>query len=85
MKINLKINNMKNILYENLEKAFVTPKKVSPFYDDVKIPRKLKKKVKIYCGVYWKKFTNPQRLWYYLDKSNSKYKRYLIKTMCLYN
>ena len=47
MKINLKINNMKNILYENLEKAFVTPKKVSPFYDDVKIPRKLKKKVKI--------------------------------------
>ena len=82
MKINLKINNMKNILYENLEKAFVTPKKVSPFYDDVKISRKMKKKVKIYCGVYWNKITNPQRLWYYLDKSNPDYKSFLVKIMC---
>lgn len=31
MKINLKINNMKNILYENLEKAFVTPKRLAHF------------------------------------------------------
>lgn len=43
---------MKNISYENLEKAFMIPKKVSSFYDDVKIPRKLETKVMIYCGIY---------------------------------
>ena len=73
---------MKNILYENLEKAFVIPKRVSPFYNTIKIPRKLKKKIKSYCGIYWKKFNISQMLWYYLDKSNPDYKSFLIKIMC---
>lgn len=62
---------------------YSSPKRISPFYDDnVKIPRKLKKKVKMFCGVHWDGLTNGQRLWYYLEKQNNDYKRYLIKMIC---
>ena len=76
---------MKRYSYEELEKHFTSPKRISPFYDDddnVKIPRKLKKKVKMFCGVHWDGLTNGQRLWYYLEKQNNDYKRYLIKMIC---
>jgi hypothetical protein len=64
--------------YNNLEERFVTPKRLSPFYNEVKIPRKLKKKVKKFCGVSWGNLTNSQRLWYYLEFSNPTYKKFLI-------
>ena len=68
---------------EDLEKHFTAPKIISPFYgDNIKIPRKLKKKVKCFCGVHWEGLTDGQRLWYYLDKQNNDYKRYLIKQVC---
>jgi len=66
--------------YDELDKCFTTPSKISPFYDDFcRIPRKLKKRVKEYNGVYWSGLTNGQRLWYYLEKRNFNYKRFLIK------
>lgn len=68
------------ITYLNLEKYFTAPKIASPFYkNDVKIPRKLKKKVKKFCGTSWEGNTNCERLWYYMEKSNPDYKRFLIK------
>ena len=69
--------------FEDLDKYFTEPKVKSPFYGDVKIPRKLKKKVKIFCGLHWKGLTNGQRLWYYMEQSNNNYKRYLIKMICI--
>lgn len=72
--------------YEDLEKHFTTPKTISPFYGEkVQIPRKLKKKVKCFCGVHWGGLTNGQRLWYYMEKNNNDYKRYLIKQVCMAN
>ena len=70
-----------NIRLEQIFKQhFTSPKRISPFYDDnVKIPRKLKKKVKCFCGIYYKGLTNGQRLWYYMEYRNPDYKRYLIK------
>jgi hypothetical protein len=74
---------MQRFLYENLEKYFTAPKRISPFYDaNIKIPRKLKKKVKCFCGVHYKGLTNGQRLWYYMEKCNNDYKRFLIKQIC---
>lgn len=68
---------------ENLEKRFTAPKTISPFYgNDVRIPRKLKKRIKVFCGVHWELSTNKQRLWHYLEKRNSDYKRYLIRKVC---
>jgi hypothetical protein len=69
-------------LYQNLENHFTVPKRISPFYGDIKIPRKLKKKVKSFCGVHWKMLSNGQRLWYYLGNQNNDYKRFLIKQIC---
>lgn len=65
--------------YETIEKHFTAPIRISPYYDNVKIPRKLKKKVKNFCGIHYKSLTNSQRLQYYLDKANPNYKRFLIK------
>lgn len=74
---------MQRYSYENLEKHFTSPKWISPFYNNgVKIPRKLKKKVKCFCGIHYKGLTNGQRLWYYIESSNPDYKRYLIKMIC---
>lgn len=77
---------MQRFLYEDLEKHFTAPKQISPFYNDnIKIPRKLKKKVKCFCGVHWKGLTNGQKLWYYMEKCNNDYKRFLIKQICSQN
>ena len=71
------------IPYEDLDKHFTAPRVISPFYgDDIKIPRKLKKKVKAFCGIHWGHLNNGQRLWYYMGKSNPDYKRFLIKQIC---
>ena len=67
---------------DKLEKHFTAPKTISPFYGNVRIPRKLKKRVKMFCGVHWEVLTNGQRLWYYMEKQNNNYKRYLIKLIC---
>ena len=68
--------------YEQLDKHFTAPKRISPFYDATRIPRKLKKKVKAFCWIHWNGLDNGQRLWYYLEKVNPNYKRYLIKKVC---
>lgn len=69
------------IPYKDLEKHFTVPKKgASSFYEnDIKIPRKLKKKVKKFCGTVWNGNSNGVRLWYYLESKNNDYKRFLIK------
>ena len=73
---------MKKIEYEDLDKHFTEPKIISPFYkDNIRIPRKIKKKVKKHVGIHWKGLTNGQRLWHYLE-SNPNYKRFLIKKVC---
>lgn len=70
------------IPYESLDKHFTAPKIISPFYKkDIKISRKLKKKVKKFCGVHWKNLDNTERLWYYMEKSSINYKWFLIKEM----
>ena len=43
---------------------------------------KLKKKVKKFCGTAWSGNSNASRLWYYMEKNNNDYKRYLIKQIC---
>ena len=56
---------------------YTLPKRnISPFYHNIKIPRKLKKKVKQYT--HWKGLTNGQRLWEYMEKDNMEYKHFLI-------
>ena len=74
-------NNL--IEYDVLDKHFIAPKQISPFYkNDIKIPRKLKKKVKTFCGIHYSDKSNAQRLWHYLEKKNPNYKRFLIKQIC---
>ena len=67
------------INYEDLNKHFTAPVNISPFYNsNDRIHRKLKKRVKKYCGVHWKNINNGQRLWFYLDHKNPNYKRFII-------
>lgn len=73
---------MIGITYKDLDKHFTAPQTISPFYGEVKIPRNLKKAVKRFCGVHWYGQTNGERLWHYMEKTNSDYKRFLIKTIC---
>lgn len=73
---------MKTVDYKDLEKYFTQPEIFSPMYEDTKIPRKLKKKVKKVCGIHWNLCTNSQRLWIYLGETNNNYKRYIIKQIC---
>lgn len=68
--------------YSELNKHFTPPAKISPFYEKVRIPRKLKKKVKKFCRLSWENLDNGQKLWYYLEKSNPNYKKFLIKQIC---
>lgn len=76
------INN--RFVWEDLDRFFTAPNTISPFYcDGIKIPRKLKKKVKLFCWVHWDGLTNRQRLWHYLEKNHNSYKRFLIKKVCM--
>lgn len=69
--------------YEDLEKHFTRRKApMSPFYGDVRIPRKLKKKAKARCFPHWEGLRNGQRLWYYGWFVNPDYRSYLIKILC---
>lgn len=64
-------------------KRFAAPKRLSPFYrENIKIPRKMKKKAKAYCGPLFRLLTNGQRLWLFMEKSNFEYKRFLIMQIC---
>lgn len=70
--------------YEDLDKCFTSPKLIQ--FSDNRIPRKLKKKIKLFCSkVEWKFLSNGQKKWYYLSKSNSSYKTFLIKKICEYD
>ena len=61
-------------------KGYVLPYKISPFYNPKeRIPRKLKKKVKSFCGDMWSELNNGQRLWYYLESYNKEYKMFIIR------
>jgi len=72
--------NKAKIPYGELDKYFIAPKRISPFCaENIRIPRRLKKKVKQFCWVFWYGLTNGQRLWYYMEESNQDYKRFLIK------
>jgi len=74
---------MKKLNYHDIDKHFVAPATISPFYaDGTRIPRKLKKKVKVFCGCHWNILTNAQRLWWYLDVVNPNYKTFLVKRIC---
>lgn len=68
-----------DIPYEQLDRYFKQPKNISPFYENTRIPRKLKKGVKKFCGVHYKTIDVGQRLWYYLEALNPNYKRFIIK------
>lgn len=68
--------------YFKLDKHFTSPQRLSPFYTYKRIPRKLKKKVKAYCGIHYHSHTINQNLWHYLEKKNKDYKRFLIKKIC---
>ena len=68
--------------YQDLDKHFTAPERISPFYGDIRIPRKLKKKVKAWCGLSWNGLSSGQALWYYLEKVNPNYKSFLIKQVC---
>jgi len=76
------LNKIEMIPYNELNKRFIAPPTISPFFNVKRIPRKLKKKVKKFCSVHWDGLTDGQRLWYYLGKSNPDYKRFLIKHIC---
>lgn len=71
---------MKKVIeYKDLDNYFILPKVIG--YDSyIKLPRKLKKKVKKFCGCNWKGLTNGQRLWWYLE-TNKDYKRFLEKQL----
>lgn len=68
-----------------MNNKYTLPKIISPFYDVKRIPRKLKKRVKKWCWVYWAGNDNNVRLWHYLEKKNPDYKRFIIKTICSYS
>lgn len=61
--------------------SYTLPKTYSPMYNFKRIPRKLKKKVKTYCGINWNGINNNQRMWYYLEKDNLDYKLFLIENI----
>ncbi len=85
---------MKNCIidYNKLDKHFTAPKILSTIYDpNIKIPRKLKKKVKNFMTLrtfrslkkhtssIFNRLNNGERLWFYLENVNPNYKRFLIK------
>lgn len=56
---------------------FTSPKKISPFYNCKRIPRKLKKKHKFILNKYTFLTVN-EKLWYLLGYTNPEYKEFLI-------
>ena len=66
-----------------LDKKFTVPKRLSPFYDIKRVPRKLKRLVKNCCGVHYNILSYNQRMWYYLGTINNDYKHLIITQICL--
>ncbi len=68
------------IQYNDLDKHFAAPKKLSPFFNCNRVPRKFKKKWKhiLYSDRYNYMDLN-QKLWYIMEFTNLDYKRFLIK------
>lgn len=64
------------------DKRFISPSIISPFFGDIRIPRKFKKKVKKLCGIHWVGFSNGERLWYYLGYTNAEYRTFIICQVC---
>jgi hypothetical protein len=63
--------------------SFIAPKIISPFFpSNSKIPRKLKKKIKVLCRLNCELLDNGQKLWYYLGTNNKKYRDFLITKIC---
>jgi len=62
-------------------KDFQIPKNIR-FNSDIKIPRKLKKKIKKFAGCHYSDLTNGQRMWYYLEHKNRDYRDFLIFLVC---
>ena len=52
------------------------------YFKNTRIPRKLKKKVKKVCKLFWDNLDNGQRLWFYLGKVNSRHRDLLISKIC---
>lgn len=71
------------VTIESLDRRFIAPKTISPFYKyGIRIPRKLKKKVKNYTRINYPDKDNSARLWYYMENANPNYKRFLIIKIC---
>lgn len=72
------------IKYEDLEKHFIAPKVISPFFKNVsRVPRKFKKKWKhILYGDRYDFLNLGQKLWYIQSLTNPNYNRFLIKQLC---
>lgn len=68
---------MRTILYKDLDKHFIAPKKlnVKPFFSYKKFPRKLKKELKKvpHCD------NLNQAMWCVMEEN---YKRFIIKKLC---
>jgi len=60
---------------------YTAPKRISPFYTHKRIPRKLKKKVKKYCGIHFGEVNSS--LCQYMGKDNLEYKQFLIHRICV--
>jgi hypothetical protein len=75
---------MKNKMrdYYDLDRHFVAPKVISPFYSKVKrLPRKVKKEMKRLI-TFKNKLTVEEKMWYRLSVINPDYHRFLIKKIC---
>ena len=70
--------------YAIIQNHFTLPKHKNSegFYNDKRLPRKLKKKMKKYCGIHWDLLSLGQRQWMYLGYVNQDYRRFLIKMIC---
>jgi len=69
--------------YFDLDRHFVAPKVISPFYGKMKrISRRVKKDLKKVFLYDLKHLTLGQKLWYKLNIENPDYVRFLIKKIC---
>lgn len=68
---------------------YTTPKKISPFNNYKRIPRKLKKKLNNlsiknnYHHWFSDNLDLNQKLWYIMEYTNKEYKQFIINNICL--
>lgn len=79
----------KSVEYSDLERHYIAPSNISPFYNFKRIPRKMKKKLKdfdyILKGQQYSFLDINQKLWFILGFTNPDYKRFLIKKITQQN